>query len=294
MKKVLIKNITITLITILFISCSSVKTRKEKESFFWKIDSDKGTVYLLGSIHIAGEKLYPLDNKIEKAYDEAQYLVVEADINNVNPMDAMKWMMYQDNRTLKSSLSDSSYKKLEILLNKHSIPALVYNKMKPWAAIMTVVALELKDSGFDESMGIDKHFLDKAKDKKKVLELESIDDQIKMLEEFDKVADTYLEVSINDINSTSENFEEMLNVWQAGDTKRMDSLMNVDIDKYPDYKAFMQKIVNDRNIKMTKKINSYLESGGTYFVVAGAGHIVGEKGIVNLLKKEGKYKLIPQ
>ena len=38
---------------------------------------------------------------------------------------------------------------------------------------------------------------------------------------------------------------------------------------------------------MTEKIKGYLEEEGTFFVIAGAAHMVGEDGIVALLRNEG-------
>jgi uncharacterized protein YbaP (TraB family) len=38
---------------------------------------------------------------------------------------------------------------------------------------------------------------------------------------------------------------------------------------------------------MTDKIKSYLEKEGDFFVVVGAGHLVGERSIVDLLRAEG-------
>jgi uncharacterized protein YbaP (TraB family) len=37
---------------------------------------------------------------------------------------------------------------------------------------------------------------------------------------------------------------------------------------------------------MTLKIKDYLKTKGTYFVVVGAAHLVGEKRIINLLKEK--------
>ena len=37
---------------------------------------------------------------------------------------------------------------------------------------------------------------------------------------------------------------------------------------------------------MTDKIKRFLKDDGTYFVIVGAGHLVGEKGIVNLLRND--------
>ena len=38
---------------------------------------------------------------------------------------------------------------------------------------------------------------------------------------------------------------------------------------------------------MTSKIEGYLNAGGSYFVIVGAGHLIGERGMVELLKSKG-------
>jgi len=43
----------------------------------------------------------------------------------------------------------------------------------------------------------------------------------------------------------------------------------------------------ERNLTMTDKIKGYLDEDSTVFVVVGAGHLIGEQGIVKLLKKAG-------
>jgi len=40
-------------------------------------------------------------------------------------------------------------------------------------------------------------------------------------------------------------------------------------------------------MRMTSKIEGYLNSNGSYFVIVGAGHLVGKRGIVELLKNKG-------
>ena len=54
-------------------------------------------------------------------------------------------------------------------------------------------------------------------------------------------------------------------------------------------KVVHEKILTDRNRNMAKKISSHLRSRGTVFVVVGAGHLVGDLGIVELLRKEGYH-----
>jgi len=47
------------------------------------------------------------------------------------------------------------------------------------------------------------------------------------------------------------------------------------------------KLFDERNMRMTSKIEGYLNSSGSYFVIVGAGHLVGKRGIVELLKNKG-------
>ena len=60
-----------------------------------------------------------------------------------------------------------------------------------------------------------------------------------------------------------------------------------------EYKAMYAKLFTDRNKAMTKKIVGFLKTEGTYFVIVGAGHLVGEDGIVELLKAK-KFKPVQQ
>ena len=54
------------------------------DNFLWEIENGKNKVYLLGSIHIMPEDTYPLDEKIETAFEEADILVVEVDITKID------------------------------------------------------------------------------------------------------------------------------------------------------------------------------------------------------------------
>jgi hypothetical protein len=46
-------------------------------------------------------------------------------------------------------------------------------------------------------------------------------------------------------------------------------------------------IIDDRNTAMALKVEGFLKMKETYFVIVGAGHLVGEKGMVEILKKKG-------
>lgn len=278
------------LFSLLFVQCSSIKTNIEKKLFLWKITSENSTVYLLGSIHLAKESLYPLDNKIESAFAESNNLVVELDVNKVDPAELMKKVMYHDGNTLENNVSKEVYTQLKSKFDKLGIPAIAFEKAHPWFAIVMLVNLELKASGYDEKMGIDQHFLNKA-DEKRILELETMEEQLSVFNEFDKYPAEFIEYSLTDLKNTTEQFDELFQAWKTGDTEHFEKIIDIPTEGNPNLEKILKKLIEERNYKMTDKIINYLQSGNKYFVVVGAGHIIGKTGIINLLKENNKYKI---
>ena len=70
------------------------------KTFLWKVQSESSTAYLLGSIHFMQQAAYPLDERIEKAFESSDVLAVEANINDISKLDMKKLIttaFYQEN-----------------------------------------------------------------------------------------------------------------------------------------------------------------------------------------------------
>ena len=95
--------------------------------------------------------------------------------------------------------------------------------------------------------------------------------------------------ALDDPDETVEMVDKLVDAWQTGNTKAMDKLMNKKLRERPELQGFYKALFTDRNIKMTDKIEGFLQSndGKTYFVIIGSGHYVGKEGIIKLLKKKG-------
>ncbi len=81
--------------------------------------------------------------------------------------------------------------------------------------------------------------------------------------------------------------EELLEAWNVGDAKRLDGLIRKTVRENPKLRPVMKALFDDRNAKMFEKIEKYLNADKTFFVVVGAGHVVGRTGIVRLLRDKG-------
>lgn len=304
-----IKNTRLILFIALLLNLVAGNTFAENgKSFLWEVKSDKTTIYLLGSVHIGKESLFPLKPVIEDAFKKSNNLAVELDITNVNPFELIKYMTFQDTNTLQSSLSPVNYERIAKVFKENSVPEMVYYKLKPWAAVMMAQQLGYGEKGYSAGAGIDMYFLNRAKgvgeyaakdsaagapQKKNVLELETAEFQLKLFDEFNSASNSFVEYSMEEIENSSDSNEldRIYKSWQKGDPNEIEELITESQTKFPEYKSIMESLLYKRNISMAAKIDEWLNTKETYFVVVGAAHLVGQKGIVELLKKANKYKI---
>jgi uncharacterized protein YbaP (TraB family) len=262
-----------------------------QKSFLWKVRSNAGTVYLLGSVHAFKRELYPLPGKIENAFNECDTLVVEADVGELGMekvITMLEGAIYHGSEMLEGHLSPGTYALARTRLAASGVPIELFQKTKPWLLALVISTLEMQKLGFDPEYGIDKHFLDKARDRKRIMELESVDYQAGLLSSLsDSDQDRFLLYTLRDLDILEKEMDTLLKAWTAGDTKTMESIVAKSAGEDPGISSVYEKLLGERNRNMTSRIDGFLSSGGKYFVVVGAGHLVGKRGIPELLKKKG-------
>jgi hypothetical protein len=272
----------------------------DAKSILYKVSSPTSTVYILGSIHLAKPELYPLKKPIEEAYGKSDVLVVELDPNSQHSMQViqssmMTLGMYKPGKSLKSELTPKTYRLLSDYLKKTGLSLDIMQPMRPWTVMLQLSVMEMMRLGYDPNLGIDQHFLQKAKGEgKPVLEIESAEEQMALLSKEDKTfQDLLLRYTIEEMHEMEPLLNEMFRSWKTGDAKGLAKVVDSSLVVDPRLKEIYEELITKRNYKMTKKIASYLKTAKTYFVVVGAGHVVGDEGIVDLLKRRG-FKVTQQ
>jgi len=292
MRKISVK---ILLLVFIFFLCSSLLERDAfsgaQKNFMWKVESGTNTAYVLGSIHYLKKENYPLSKTIEDAFEKSNVLAVEADVNDVSKIDVLKLMgtaFYPENDTLENHVSGDTYELVKKEYGKLGIPLWIINKQKPWFLALSLTSLELVKRGFDPDYGIDMHFLSEASGKKKIKELESVDYQINLFSGFsDREQELFLLNTLKDLRAIDEDLDMLIRSWTRGDVKNLESLIQKSEDS--EMSSINEKLIYDRNRHMVSKIEDYLRTGEIHFVIVGAGHLVGNKGIIEILKSKG-YK----
>ena len=265
----------------------------EAKSILYKVSSNTSSVYVLGSIHLAKPELYPLDEAIETAYTQSDVLVVELDPSSQKSMQViqnsmMTLGMYPAGKSLKSELSPVTYKALSRYLSQVGLSFDLMQQMRPWTVMLQISVMEMMRLGYNPELGIDQHFLTKAKrDRKPVLELESAEEQMALLSKEDKeFQDLLLRYTLEEMDEMEPLLDKMFKSWKVGDAKTLATVVDSSLVVDPRLTGIYDDLITKRNYKMTEKIQDYLKTKKDYFVV-GAGHVVGTEGIVRLLEKRG-------
>jgi uncharacterized protein YbaP (TraB family) len=263
----------------------------DQKNFLWKVQSRSATVYLLGSIHFLKEDIYPLHKTIENAYESSNNLVVEANINELGKLD-LKMLteraFYKSEDHLEKHVSPETYRLVKKETGTLGIPVELIRMQKPWFLALSLQAMELTRLGYDPQYGVDYYFLKKAQGKKRILELESLDEQLGLLSGFsDNEQEQLLLYTLKTLNSMGGQVEALVRAWISGDSLAMESILADAVIRDASIAPIFGKLFDERNLRMTSKIDGYLNSNGSYFVIVGAGHLVGKRGIIELIKSKG-------
>lgn len=290
-RKGLVSALWIVFFALLVSSCGQgvVKPAEKGRLFFWKAEGISNTVYLMGSVHAADSSIYPLDPVIENAFSNSDYLVVELDPRMsqtaINIL-VVKEGMYFGKDNLSNNIPPALYQSLDAFTKENKLSMLVLDRMKPWLVGFTLSGINMQNSGAQAASGIEYYFLDRTGETKPVIELETAEFQIKLFSRMPLTNQIQFLASQMQPPETMKNqFTVLLNLWKMGNIEEFEKFVLYPKDKWE--KEFNKSLIDDRNITMTEKIMQFLKSGGTYFVIIGAAHYVGEKGIISLLEQQG-------
>jgi uncharacterized protein YbaP (TraB family) len=274
---------------------SQATTQTSGKSFIWKISSETTHVYLLGSVHVASQDIYPFDDTIEDAFNSANYLVVEINTNNLTQAYAIQLLLdygtYPQGDGFKKHVSEDLYNKLDEQFKQYGMSMALLDGYKPFVIYNLMSLNILSDLGYKIEYGIDLYFMNKAKESNKdILELETVEFQYQLLS---SVPDEEMIMAMQyDIDNpeTVKYLQDLLDAWTDGDVAKMETITFEALTDEPDMASYYEMMFDQRNLGMAEKIKDFLGNDEVYFIVVGAGHLVGENGLINLLQNAG-YEL---
>ncbi len=256
----------------------------------WRVDGKTNAVYLLGSVHLLRASDHPFPSAFDSAYGEADTLVLELDMDDMDP--AMTQAIVAELSTIGNgqSLSDllgkQRYNKAEKQAADLGIPLEMFAGSEPWYVAITVEQLMLMRAGLQQEHGVEAYFVRKAAaDGKEIIGLESIRQQLGFLDGMSIGAQRDLLMQVLEESAElEENIDALIRAWRAGDTQFLEQNILRDMKKN---RELYRAIVLDRNKDWVSQINKLLTKSDDYLVIVGMLHLIGDNGVPALLEKRG-------
>ena len=256
----------------------------------WEVTGQKNTVFLLGSIHLLRPQDYPLPSAIDSAYADAEVLIMEVDMDDIDPVATQasfaRYGLSQDGRTLRDLMGDALYEEAVVAAELISIPLDMLSKTEPWYAAMTVEIMMLNRMGFNPALGVEMHMMSKAtRDGKRIDGFETIDEQLQFLDGMSLQAQRDMLMATLEESAELDNvMDDLIEAWRHGDTEMLENGMLEDLEQHEELN---KAIVTDRNARWVKHIETLLDDDDDYLIIVGALHLVGPEGVPLQLRKNG-------
>jgi uncharacterized protein YbaP (TraB family) len=267
----------------------------ENNTLLWKISGNglDQPSYLFGTIHMLCAKDATLSNNLKKAIRNSDEVYFEVDMDNLFEMvGALGKMKMQGDTTLQDLLSSEDYQKVKKYFESKS-SMLPFSMLETFKPILAASTLEQDALPCDETAMMEQVIMQEAKaGDKKIKGLETMSYQAGMLDSIPYKLQAQQLVSYIDSSNSNDAanqlLEEMFDAYRNQDLAKLEAIT---VDADPAMSAFTDIMLYHRNQNWVMKLKTLLPEK-KLLIAVGAGHLPGEKGVINLLRKEG-YKVTP-
>ena len=256
----------------------------------WMAEGATNRVYLLGSVHLLRKQDHPLPDVIDSAYDDAETLFMELDMDDLDPI-AMQTTLNElglvgEGESLEGLLGEDLYIEAKRTADELDIPLDMLQQTEPWYAAITVEQIALTRIGFNPEYGVEMYLMQHAtRDGKPIYGFETVDEQLEFLDGLSMDAQRELLMqTLADSKDISGMMDELIDAWHHGDVGFMENNLLTDVEKYPE---LYETIVAERNRRWVDTIDRLLDESDDYLVIVGALHLVGDDGVPRLLEDRG-------
>lgn len=269
-------------ILLLIISQLSLAQEAKNKSLLWKISGKELATYsfLYGTIHIICEDNIRINEAEIEAFASAQKVYLELDLDNPQLLEEMR-VSTKSTTHLKNHISAKGYNEIDDFFTHqlgYSMEAV--GMVKPYY----LLSYTFKPSiGCEKPVSIEQLLVSEAKQQQKeIIGLETLQQQTEVFDKLNTRKQARLLLrQIRKKHLVGKNYKQILNFYQSGD---VDALHHQTI-KSPS-RRLNNRLLKKRNEAWVKNIVPALEQQSN-FIAVGAAHLGGNKGLIQLLRKQG-------
>ncbi len=269
----------------------TLASNKDHNSLLWEVTGNglRKPSYLFGTFHMMCRDDIRFSTNLLAALKDAEEVYFEMDLDDAsNTLGAMFFMNMKNGQTIRGLYSEEEFRRVDAFF-KDSLHVTLssFQKMKPsfLEAFLYPKMLPCKNLS-----GVEQELLRIAgKDHKEIKGFETIAFQASV---FDSIPYTQQAKSLlGTIDSMAKYrmfFDTMMTVYKSQKIDKIEAMFN-----NPEFgmQDGLEFLLDKRNINWVDQLKKILPEKNI-FIAVGAGHLVGKKGLIELLRKEG-YSLRP-
>lgn len=284
------------LVIVLALWATPLHAEEPASPALWKLTDADSEVWLFGTIHILDPNVSWHSEKVSTAFNEAEFLMLEAPVLETPPETmqqiVMKYARNPSGVTLSSLLSQAGNKKIIEALVSFGVPenqALAmrqqFEPLRPWIVGLQLGNMQMQSRGADPSAGVETILTEAAKDAGKQLRfLETVEAQIRVFADLSSETETrMLEESLAQMLETPDLLDGLVHDWRKGKAEEVGEALQAALQDPEVYTA----LLTNRNQDWARQIKTIMDGAGKYFIAVGTGHLVGKNSVQDFLKLHG-------
>jgi hypothetical protein len=256
----------------------------------WAVRGSHNIVYLAGSIHMLPADDAALPAGFTRAYADSTKLVMELDLAKFDPMEAMTWMMDHGTlpagTTLRGLLGEQRYGRVTGAAASLGMPMAGLDSLAPWVVGIEITDAAYEHEGFDPDQGVEEQLLRLAQtDHKPTAGLETLPEELGSLSSLSSADQIrMLDQTVDELKDLKSEMREVTGAWRSGDRAHLAALLSSEYGAFP---SLYKPLVTDRNQRWLPQVEQLLNGKDNACVVVGALHLVGDGGLLELLRRKG-------
>lgn len=254
----------------------------QSEPLYWRASLGDTKLTILGSIHVGSPQMYPLPPPVYQALNNADGLIVEADIRDNHNI------RYPEGQpSTEQVLSAEQRFMLDKVVKELQQNREEFRHSPPWKAALSIQMLQLEQLGFHPTHGVDTVLMSEAiKTNLPIVALESVQFQVDLLTRQADDGKEMLTTLLDDWEKNQTMTQCMIDSWIAGDSDNLNRMAQL-TEMSPELE---QAMISSRNQDWADKLagEDFLpQRNGHYLMVVGTLHLVGKDNLLTLLQQRG-------
>lgn len=256
----------------------------------WELRGERNTIYIAGSMHLLRPDAAELPAPVQRAYRDSSALVMEIDLDDLDPQAGAKFTSsrgtFPAGSSLRGALGEARWARVVQVGTELGLPAAALDRLEPWVVALLLSVAQMNAAGLDINAGVEQQLQALARTDGKPIEgLETMEFQLSIFDNLPLEDQArFLDLTLAEGEQMSGQLDVISAAWREGRARDLESLLLGEYAKFPE---LYEALVYQRNRNWIPRIRALGERDGNVLVVVGALHLVGDQGVISMLEQAG-------